>query len=118
MLDLQSALNVGEGFFYESEQWMQDEVEGKRRELDGRPDWPISAVEPGRREACIIDPILGTSTKLVSVMVCPVNDDVNERQKQPDFISFPELQSRPESTSLRSSYREEVRYKPSSEKYH
>lgn len=69
MLDLQSALNVGDGFFYESEQWMEDELVGKRRELDVRPDWPIFAVEPGRREACIIDPLLGTSVKLLSVMV-------------------------------------------------
>lgn len=69
MLDLQSALNVGEGFFYDSEQWMEDEIEGKRRELDSRPDWPIYAIEPGRREACIIDPLLGASTKLQSVMV-------------------------------------------------
>jgi hypothetical protein len=69
MLDLQSALNVGEGFFYDSEQWMQDDIDRKRRELDQRPDWPICAVEPGRREACIIDPILGTSSKLLSIMV-------------------------------------------------
>jgi len=71
MLDLQSALNVGDGFFYESEQWMEDELAGKRRELDARPDWPIYAIEPGRREACIIDPLLGTSVKLLSVMVNP-----------------------------------------------
>jgi hypothetical protein len=69
MLDLQSALNVGEGFFYDSERWMEDEIDGKRRELDVRPDWPIYAIEPGRREACIIDPLLGTSTKLLSVLV-------------------------------------------------
>ena len=69
MLDLQSALNVGDGFFFESEQWMEDEVEGKRRELDIRPDWPIFAIETGKREACIIDPLLGTSVKLLSVMV-------------------------------------------------
>ena len=69
MLDLQSALNVGDGFFYESEQWMEEEIEGKRRELDARPDLPIYAVEPGRREACIIDPLLGTSVKLLSAMV-------------------------------------------------
>jgi hypothetical protein len=69
MLDLQSALNVGDGFFYDSEQWMQNEIEGKRLELDCRPDWPIYAIEPGRREACIIDPLLGASIKLLSVMV-------------------------------------------------
>lgn len=69
MLDLQSALNVGEGFFYDSEEWMEDELEMKRRELDARPDWPISKIEPGRREACLIDPLLGTSVKLLSVMV-------------------------------------------------
>jgi hypothetical protein len=70
MLDLQSALNVGEGFFYDSQQWMDEDIDRNKRELDERPDWPISTVEPGRREACIIDPILGTSSKLLSVMVC------------------------------------------------
>jgi hypothetical protein len=69
MLDLQSALNVGDGFFYDSEQWMEDEIELKRKELDERPDWQISTIEPGRREACIIDPLLGTSVKLLSIMV-------------------------------------------------
>jgi hypothetical protein len=69
MLDLQSALNVGEGFFYESERWMEDEMEGKREELAFRPDWLICSIEPGRREACIIDPLFGTSSKLLSVMV-------------------------------------------------
>ena len=69
MLDLQSALNVGDGFFFESEQWMEEELEAKRRELDVRPDWPIFTIEPEKREACIIDPLLGTSVKLLSVMV-------------------------------------------------
>jgi hypothetical protein len=69
MLDLQSALNVGDGFFFESEQWMEDELVAKQRELDVRPDWPIFAIEPEKREACIIDPLLGTSVKLLSVMV-------------------------------------------------
>ena len=69
MLDLQSALNVGEGFYFDSEDWMEIEIENKRRELDSRPDWPISLVERGRREACVIDPLLGTSVKLLSVMV-------------------------------------------------
>ena len=69
MLDLQSALNVGEGFYFESEDWMEIEIENKRRELDSRPEWPISLVERGRREACVIDPLLGTSVKLLSVMV-------------------------------------------------
>jgi len=71
MLDLQSALNVGEGFYFDSQQWMDDEIKGKRKELDTRPDWPIYSVEPGRREACIIDPLLGTSSKLLSIMVLP-----------------------------------------------
>lgn len=69
MLDLQSALNVGEGFYFESEEWMEIEIENKTRELDSRPDWAISLVEGGRREACVIDPLLGTSVKLLSVMV-------------------------------------------------
>jgi hypothetical protein len=73
MLDLQSALNVGDGFFFESEQWMEDELVGQRRELDVRPDWPIFAIEPEKREACIIDPLLGTSVKLLSVMVTHKN---------------------------------------------
>lgn len=73
MLDLQSALNVGEGFFFESEDWMEIEIENKRRALDSRPEWPINLIEPGRREACVIDPLLGTSVKLLSVMVCPIN---------------------------------------------
>jgi hypothetical protein len=77
MLDLQSALNVGDGFFYESEQWMEVEVEGKERELDARPDWPIYAVEPGRREACIIDPLLGTSVKLLTILVPPCPQTCN-----------------------------------------
>lgn len=69
MLDLQSALNVGEGLYFESEEWMEIEIESKRRELDSRPEWPISLIEPGRREACVIDPLLGTSVKLLAVMV-------------------------------------------------
>jgi len=69
MLDLQSALNVGEGFYFDSEDWMEIEIQNKRRELDSRPEWPISLIEPGRREACVIDPLLGTSVKLLSVMV-------------------------------------------------
>lgn len=73
MLDLQSALNCGEGFFFESEVWMQEDVEMKRVALESRPDWPISAVELGRREACVIDPLLGTSVKLLSVMVSSSN---------------------------------------------
>ena len=72
MLDLQSALNVGEGFYFDSEEWMEIEIENKRRELDSRPDWPISLVEKGRREACVIDPLLGTSVKVLSVMVHPL----------------------------------------------
>jgi hypothetical protein len=71
MLDLQSALNVGEGFFFDSEEWMESEVEGKRRELENRPDWPVFAVEPGRREACVIDPLLGTSVKVLCLLVFP-----------------------------------------------
>lgn len=69
MLDLQSALNVGEGFYFDSEQWMEDQIEVKRRELDTKTDWPVYAIEPGRREACVIDPLFGTSVKVLSVMV-------------------------------------------------
>ena len=88
MLDLQSALNVGEGFFYDSEQWMEDEIDGKRRELDARPNWPIYAIEPGRREACIIDPLLGTSSKLLSVLVMNLVNFAHCRRKQLDYINF------------------------------
>ena len=70
MLDLQSALNVGDGFFFDSQEWMEAEVESKRKELDQRPDWPTYSIPVGRREACIIDPLLGTSVKLLSIMVC------------------------------------------------
>jgi hypothetical protein len=69
MLDLQSALNIGEAFFFESQEWMETEVENKRKELDQRPDWPIYSIPVGRREACVIDPLLGTSVKLLSIMV-------------------------------------------------
>jgi hypothetical protein len=68
MLDLQSALNVGDGFFFDSQDWMAQDLEMKRIALEARPDWPISSIEPGRREACIIDPLLGTSVKLISLM--------------------------------------------------
>jgi len=69
MLDLQSALNVGEGFFFESEEWLENELEKARKEMDERPDWPISGIEPGRREACIIDPLLGTSIPVLMNLV-------------------------------------------------
>jgi hypothetical protein len=71
MLDLQSALNVGGGFYFQSEEWMEEELEKAKKELDARPDWPISAVEPGRREACIIDPLLGTSIPVLLALVLP-----------------------------------------------
>ena len=69
MLDLQSALNVGGGFFFESEDWMETELEKVRKELDVRPDWPTSAIELGRREACVIDPLLGTSIPVLLGLV-------------------------------------------------
>jgi len=89
MLDLQSALNVGDGFYFESEKWMEEEIEGKRKELDTRPDWPIYLVEPGRREACIIDPLLGTSSKLLSIMVPPpLKVRVNSKAKAARLFEF------------------------------
>jgi len=69
MLDLQSALNVGGGFFFESEEWMQNELEKAKKELDARPDWPIYSIEPGLREACIIDPLLGTNVPVLLGLV-------------------------------------------------
>ena len=49
---------------------MEEDLEMKRRLLAKRPEWPISKVEAGRREACVIDPLLGTSVMLLSLMVC------------------------------------------------
>jgi len=70
MLDLQSALNVGDGFFFPSEEWMEEEFEKARKELNARPDWPISTIEPpALREACIIDPLLGTSIPVLLGLV-------------------------------------------------
>lgn len=118
MLDLQSALNVGEGFFYDSEQWMEDEIDGKRRELDARPDWPIYAIEPGRREACIIDPLLGTSTKLFSLLVLNLDNFADDRRKQPDYFSFHDNLRQLELIPLRNCYHEDLSFKLNYITYH
>jgi hypothetical protein len=113
MLDLQSALNVGDGFFYESEQWMEDEIQVKRKELHQRLDLPVYALEPGRREACVIDPLLGTSVKLLSVMVSSPEThkdtfvNAYDRPKQRDYFNFPEIRLLSASIRLRKYYHEE-----------
>ena len=73
---------------------MEDEIEGKRKELDSRPNWPIYAIEPGRREACIIDPLSGTSSKLLSLMVFPPLTSTDARQKQLDYFNSLEIRRR------------------------
>jgi hypothetical protein len=111
MLDLQSALNVGEGFFYDSEQWMEDEIDGKRRELDARPNWPIYTIEPGQREACIIDPLLGTSTKLFSVLVLNLDNSTHCRRKQLDYFNSHDKLSQPDLIRPRNYYHEDLSFK-------
>jgi len=71
MLDLQSALNCGDEFFFESEKWMEDELKAKKKELNARPEWPVCAIESPRREACVIDSLLGSSVQVLYVLVLP-----------------------------------------------